>query len=96
MFNFEAYCYLGESLLEQEKCGEAIRALEESEKFYETAVKLCKDYTKMKSVGTSAKIDEHLFFRKLRPLVTRIKDKCVRENGFMYEKTISLYFDHLN
>ena len=33
--------------------------------------------------GMNAKIDEHLFFRKLRPLVIRVKDKCVRENGFM-------------
>jgi hypothetical protein len=83
---------LGESLLEQEKCGEAIRALEESEKLYEIAVKLCKDYTKIKSIGTSAKIDEHLFFRKLRPLVTRIKDKCIRENGFMYEIILFPYY----
>lgn len=83
---------MGESLLAQEKCGEAIRALQESEKFYEVSVKLCKEYSKMKSMGTSAKIDQHLFFRNLRPLVSRIKDKCVRENGFMYEILIYLKY----
>ncbi|XP_054153270.1 BRO1 domain-containing protein BROX-like [Oppia nitens] len=84
-----AFCYLGESLLEQEKCGEAIRALEESEKFYEIAVKLCKEYRKQKSLGgTGAKIDEHLFFRKLQPQVKRTKDKCVRENGFIFHQKV--------
>ena len=84
-YAFKAFCYLGESLLEQEKCGEAIRALDESERFYEIAVKLCKEYRKQKAQGGSgAKIDEHLFFRKLQPLVKRTKDKCIRENGFMY------------
>ncbi|CAG2112518.1 unnamed protein product, partial [Medioppia subpectinata] len=86
-----AFCYLGESLLEQEKCGEAIRALEESEKFYDISVKLCKEYRKQKAQamgGTGAKIDEHLFFRKLQPLVKRTKDKCVRENGFIFHDTV--------
>lgn len=83
----KAYCFFGENLLEQEKCGDAIKALEESEKHLAIATKLCRQYGTIKMAvknGISAKIDEHLFFRNLRPLVTRIKDKCIRENGFMY------------
>ncbi|UXI17349.1 hypothetical protein NH340_JMT03292 [Sarcoptes scabiei] len=80
-----AFCYLGESLLEEEKCGEAIRALEESSKHFNKATKLCREYSSIKDhrSGLNAKIDEHQFFRNLRPLVTRIKEKCERENGFM-------------
>lgn len=81
-----AYCYLGENLLTQEKCGEAIKALEESERHFQLATKACREYGQLKSVvknGMSARIDEHLFFRNLRPLVVRTKEKCERENGFM-------------
>lgn len=87
----QAYCYLGENLLEQEKCGPAIRALEESERHFGLATKLCRDYGQLKmAVKTSmnAKIDEHLFFRNLRPLVGRVKDKCVRENGFIFHQKV--------
>lgn len=86
-----AYCYLGENLLEQEKCGESIRALEESERHYALATKLCRDYGQLKMTvknGMNAKIDEHLFFRKLRPLVLRIKEKCERENGFIFHQKV--------
>ncbi|KAI2795868.1 hypothetical protein BLOT_016426 [Blomia tropicalis] len=86
-----AYCYLGENLLEQEKCGPAIRALEESEKHFNSAIKICREYGNLKMAvknGMNAKIDEHLFFRKLRPLVTRIKDKCLRENGFIFHQIV--------
>lgn len=86
-----AYCYLGESLLEQEKCGDAIRALNESEKHFNRATKLCRDYSNIKEAvknGMNAKIDEHLFFRNLRPLVSRIKEKCLRENGFIFHQKV--------
>jgi len=84
-----AYCYAGENLLGQDKCGDAIRALQESEKCYVDATKLCKDYTAIKgSASTTAKLDEHLFFRSLRPLVRRTLEKCERENGFIYHQKI--------
>lgn len=72
--------------MEQEKCGDAIRSLDESEKHFQRAKKLCREYSSIKEQvknGLNAKIDEHLFFRNLRPLVERIKEKCLRENGFM-------------
>lgn len=84
--NRQAYCYLGDNLLEMEKCGEAVRALQESELHFQKSLKIGKEYGKLKMAiksATNAKIDEHLFFRNLRVLVQRIKDKCERENGFM-------------
>ncbi|KAH9418590.1 hypothetical protein DERP_003915 [Dermatophagoides pteronyssinus] len=88
-----AYCYLGESLLEQEKCGDAIRSLDESEKHFQRAKKLCREYSSIKEQvknGLNAKIDEHLFFRNLRPLVERIKEKCLRENGFIFHQKVPI------
>ncbi|RWS10874.1 BRO1 domain-containing protein BROX-like protein, partial [Dinothrombium tinctorium] len=76
-----AYCYLGENLLSLDKCGEAIRALQEAEKCLATAKELCKEYEKAKGVGSTAKISENLFFRSLSPLIKRTKEKCERENG---------------
>lgn len=84
-----AYCYAGENLLNQEKCGDAIRALQESEKFYAEAGKLCKEYATMKgSGGVSAKPEQHLFFRRLAPLIRRTLEKCQRENGFIFHQKV--------
>ncbi|XP_071043249.1 BRO1 domain-containing protein BROX-like [Parasteatoda tepidariorum] len=83
-----AYCYSGENLLAQEKCGDAVRALQESEKCYESASKLCKEYINIKGPGISAKLDTHLFFRKLGPLIKRTLEKCERENGFIFHQKV--------
>ena len=50
---------------------------------YEKAGTLGKEYASLKGTGTIANPTEHLFFRKLGPIVNRPLDKCVRENGFM-------------
>ena len=50
---------------------------------YDKAGTLGKEYGALKGTGTIAKPTEHLFFRKLGPIVNRTLDKCVRENGFM-------------
>ncbi|XP_041418494.1 BRO1 domain-containing protein BROX-like isoform X4 [Xenopus laevis] len=78
-----SYCYHGQTLLSTDKCGEAIRSLQESEKFYGKAEALCKDYGQTKGPGTTAKPSGHLFFRKLGALVRNTLEKCQRENGFM-------------
>ncbi|RWS24291.1 BRO1 domain-containing protein BROX-like protein [Leptotrombidium deliense] len=83
-----AYCYLGENLLSLDKCGEAIKALQEAEKNLQMAQELCKEYEKFKGPGKTAKLDQHLFFRSLSPLVKRIKEKCERENGMIYHQRI--------
>lgn len=84
-----AYCYCGEDLLAQDKCGEAIRALKEGEKCYADALQLSKDYVQIKgSKGMSAKPDQHLFFRKLGGTIRRTLEKCERENGFIYHQKV--------
>ncbi|XP_053316000.1 BRO1 domain-containing protein BROX [Spea bombifrons] len=79
-----AFCYHGETLLSGDKCGEAIRSLQEAEKFYGKAEALCKEYGQTKGPGTTAKPSGHLFFRKLGAVVKNTLEKCQRENGFIY------------
>lgn len=79
-----AYCYHGQTLLSSDKCGEAIRSLQEAEKLYGKAEALCKDYGQTKGPGTTAKPSGHLFFRKLGTQVKNTLEKCQRENGFIY------------
>jgi hypothetical protein len=83
-----AYCYSGENLLAQEKCGDAIRSLQESEKCYVAATKQCKEYVALKGPGISAKPENHLFFRKLGPVIKRTLEKCERENGFIFHQKV--------
>nr|XP_020741566.1 BRO1 domain-containing protein BROX isoform X2 [Odocoileus virginianus texanus] len=79
-----AYCYHGQTLLASDKCGEAIRSLQEAEKFYAKAEALCKEYGETKGPGPTVKPSGHLFFRKLGNLVKNTLEKCQRENGFIY------------
>ncbi|XP_013419651.1 BRO1 domain-containing protein BROX [Lingula anatina] len=83
-----AYSYHGETLLAQDKCGEAIRCLRESVKEYEKAGALAKEYKQAKGPGTTARPEEHLFFRRLGPIVKRTLEKCERENGFIYHHKV--------
>ncbi|KAF8784782.1 Mitochondrial sodium/calcium exchanger protein like [Argiope bruennichi] len=55
---------------------------------YATANKLSKEYVTLKGPGVSAKPDNHLFFRKLGPIIKRILEKCERENGFIFHQKI--------
>ncbi|CAL1548579.1 unnamed protein product [Lymnaea stagnalis] len=84
-----AHSYHGENLLNQDKCGEAIRGLRESVDLYGKAELLCKDYATAKGVGTTAKPQNHLFFRKLGAVIKRTLDKCERENGLIYHQKIA-------
>jgi len=84
-----AYSYQGECLLSQDKCGDAIRSLQESKKCYQEACELAKEYGKSKGVGTQAKPDQHKFFRRLAPIVNRTLEKCERENGLIYHQKVA-------
>ncbi|XP_065185329.1 BRO1 domain-containing protein BROX-like [Sycon ciliatum] len=79
-----AYSYLGLSVLEGDKCGEAIACLRESKSLAMKAAQMCKEYAKTTGPGTSAKPLEHPFFQRLQPNVQTVLDKCERENGFIY------------
>lgn len=50
---------------------------------YNKAIAKAREYATAKGPGTTSKPEQHLFFRKLGPVVQRTLDKCVRENGFM-------------
>ncbi|XP_061610127.1 BRO1 domain-containing protein BROX isoform X1 [Phyllopteryx taeniolatus] len=79
-----AYCYHGQTLLGNDKCGEAIRSLQEAEKAYSRAEELCKEYRHTKGPGTTAKPSEQVFFLKLGGFIKNTLEKCQRENGFIY------------
>ncbi|KAK4324073.1 hypothetical protein Pmani_005258 [Petrolisthes manimaculis] len=83
-----AYNYAGQNLLNQDKCGEAIRALQEAQKKYEEAGVLCKEYSQVKGPGTQAKPEKHQFYRRLAPIIARTLEKCERENGMIYHQKV--------
>lgn len=83
-----AYNYHGEILLAQDKCGEAIKCLEEATKCFEKSGIQCKEYSSMKGGATNAKPQDHLFFRSLGPKVRRTLEKCQRENGMIYHQKV--------
>lgn len=83
-----AYNYCGENLLAMDKCGEAIRALQESEACLKKAKMLCQEYGKTHGPAPRVKPDQHLVFRRLAPIVKLTLDKCNRENGLIYHHTI--------
>jgi len=83
-----AYNYQGESLLAVDKCGEAIRSLQESKAMYENAALLATEYAKIKGRGTQAKPERHTFFKRLLPILNRTLEKCERENGFIYHQKV--------
>lgn len=90
-----AHSYNGETLLAQDKCGEAIRGLQEAVKMYDKADQLCRDYASAKGAGTTARPQNHLFFRKLGPVVKRTLEKCDRENGLIYHQKVAYDSPHL-
>ncbi|XP_052767823.1 BRO1 domain-containing protein BROX-like [Mya arenaria] len=84
-----AHCYNAESLLAQDKCGEAIRGLQEGISSYDKSAVICKDYSSTKGPGTQAKPLNHIFFRRLGPVMKRTLDKCERENGLIYHQKVA-------
>jgi len=84
----QAFNYQGEGLLGQDKCGEAIRSLKESEKVYKEALEMAREYSKTKGPGTQAKPDQHQFFRRLAKLIKFTLEKCERENGMIYHQKV--------
>ncbi|XP_076276702.1 BRO1 domain-containing protein BROX [Lasioglossum baleicum] len=83
-----AYNYCGENLLAMDKCGEAIKALQESEACLKKANTLCQEYGKTKGPAPTVKPNEHVVFKRLAPTVKLTLDKCNRENGLIYHHTI--------
>ncbi|XP_047107248.1 LOW QUALITY PROTEIN: BRO1 domain-containing protein BROX-like [Schistocerca piceifrons] len=87
---YEAYAYTfcGENLLSQDKCGEAVRGLQEGQTSYKRAIELSKEYAKTKGPAPKVQPETHASFRRLSPLLNRTLEKCVRENGFIYHQKV--------
>ncbi|XP_048259074.1 BRO1 domain-containing protein BROX-like [Haliotis rufescens] len=84
-----AHSYNGETLLAADKCGDAIRGLKESVTLYDKASLLAKEYATTKGPGTTARPADHVFFRRLGPVVKRTLEKCERENGLIYHQKVT-------
>lgn len=82
------YAFLGESLLREDKCGEAVRACKEGVAEYEIACDFASKYSSAPGPGTRIKPMDHLFFRNIKPLLVRHLEKAERENGFIYHQQV--------
>ncbi|VDM60699.1 unnamed protein product [Angiostrongylus costaricensis] len=83
-----AYAFLGESLLKEDKCGEAVRACKEGVAEFEIASSFASKYGTAPGPGTRVKPEDHLFFRNIKPLLIRHLEKAERENGFIYHQLV--------
>lgn len=79
-----AYCYHGETLLAQEKCGDAIKCLTEGEALSHRCFTLCKEYMSTKGAGSTVRPHEHPFYQRLLKRIGVTLDKLKRENSFIY------------
>lgn len=79
-----AYCFSGETLLGEDQCGKAIRALQESDKLYKKAEAISREYSSTRGPGTTARPWQHPFFLKLGPIIKKKLEKANHENGFIY------------
>lgn len=89
-YKSQAFCYFGEQLLAEDKCGEAIKVLEQSLKYYEETEALCHEYASTKGPGTQAVPEKHQFFKNLGTIIKRTAEKCQRENGMIYHQKVPL------
>lgn len=83
-----AHSFKGETLLSEDKCGEAIKSLQEADKCYKLAGQLCKEYASAKGPGKSARPGDHQFFIRLGPIVSKRLEKATHENGFIYHQRV--------
>jgi len=83
-----AYNYQGEAVLAEDRCGDAIRCLQESTECLKKATAMATEYSKTKGPGTTARPEKHNFFKRLGPIVQRTLEKCERENGFIYHQKV--------
>ncbi|VDN45039.1 unnamed protein product [Gongylonema pulchrum] len=83
-----AYAFLGENLLSEDRCGEAVRACKEGISCFDIAIDIVSKYSNATGPGLSAKPESHLFFRRIRPLLERHMQKAERENGLIYHQKV--------
>eukprot|EP00800_Vazella_pourtalesii_P015744 TRINITY_DN4320_c0_g1_i2.p1 TRINITY_DN4320_c0_g1~~TRINITY_DN4320_c0_g1_i2.p1 ORF type:complete len:448 (-),score=112.50 TRINITY_DN4320_c0_g1_i2:38-1318(-) len=82
------YCFWGQQLLTEDKCGDAIAVLTLSKSLYDKSGKLCKEYASAQGPGQAARPDRHPFYQKLGPMIIRFLEKANHENGFIYHHKV--------
>ncbi|XP_002132176.4 BRO1 domain-containing protein BROX-like [Ciona intestinalis] len=83
-----ALCYYGSGLLSDEKCGDSVRCLMDSNQAFEETDKLCKEYITTKGAGSTIRPHEHAFYRSFQKDLQRKLKKSESENGFIYHHKI--------
>lgn len=86
-YETHAWTHHAENLLSLDKCGDALRVMQEAKKVLDSTLLASKEYEKLK--GKGVKLRENIFFRRLQPLVDRIQEKCQRENMLLFHHKIS-------
>jgi len=89
-FFYKSYAlsYSGSALLDQEKCGDSIRCLEDSSEMFTKAGELCKDYISTKGAGSTIRPNEHQFYTNFAKDMARKLEKSKNENGFIYHQKV--------
>ncbi|KHJ79050.1 hypothetical protein OESDEN_21313 [Oesophagostomum dentatum] len=82
------YAFLGEALLKDDKCGEAVRACKEGISEFEIARDFASKYASAPGPGTRIKPEDHTCFKRIKPLLLRHLEKAERENGFIYHQKV--------
>ncbi|CAI5451023.1 unnamed protein product [Caenorhabditis angaria] len=83
-----AYAFLGQSQLSEDKCGDAVRSCKTGMSEYSIAKEMAAMYAVAPGPGSRIKPEQHLFFRKIEPLLNRHLEKAERENGFIYHQKV--------
>ncbi|CAI2353357.1 unnamed protein product [Caenorhabditis sp. 36 PRJEB53466] len=83
-----AYAFLGQKQLAEDKCGDAVRACKQGIAEYSVAKEMAAMYATATGPGTRIKPEQHLFFRRIEPLLNRHLEKAERENGFIYHQKV--------
>lgn len=86
-YETHAWTHHGDNLLSLDRCGDALKVMQEARKVLESTLLASKEYEKLK--GKGVKLKENIFFKKLQPLVDRIEEKCQRENSLLHHQKIS-------
>jgi len=87
-YNSYTYCYKGLDLLSQDKCGDAVKCLQEAKSEFLRCEKKCKEYKSSTGAGHTIKPDEAVFFHNYGKELARALEKADRENGFLYHQKI--------
>ncbi|MFH4979346.1 hypothetical protein AB6A40_006055 [Gnathostoma spinigerum] len=88
LYTAYAYAYYGQHLQSEHKAGDAIRIYNEGITFYKKTCDLCSKYAKTTGPGVAARLDKHLFYRRVEPILKQNIEKAERENNMIYHEIV--------